>query len=375
MKKLVVFPNDPIIEYYKKGEIKQRYFNSCNLFSEIHIISPAKKEIEESKVQEIAGKAKLNIYPVGSYVSLRHFWVFFKKRRKILNLVKKINPLVIRAHGSQLAGYWGIFCSSKLGIPSVVSLHINPDEHRKFSNFSLANWIHSLINQKFFEPYILSNASKVICVTHFLENYAKKYGAKNMETIYNRVYLNQFTTHRDYTLKTIPTILSVGRLDPQKNQECLIRAIKDMDVKLILIGDGINYNKLNLLARKLNISSKVKFIKSVPNNNIQKYYWNADIFAISSFYEGFCIPILEAMASGLPVVINDKEPLTEVLGSTGIVVKNTPEAFKEAFGKLIKNLELRRDLGQKAMKRAEKIDGETMEKKEANLYKQLIERA
>ena len=56
--RLCVFPNDPIISYYNKGEIKERYFNQNNFFNEIHIISFTNKEIEESKVQIIKKKSK-----------------------------------------------------------------------------------------------------------------------------------------------------------------------------------------------------------------------------------------------------------------------------------------------------------------------------
>jgi len=68
--KLCIFPNDPIISYFEKGEIKNRYYNPCNFFNEIHIISFTGKDIEESKVQNIVGKAELKIHSVGK-INLR----------------------------------------------------------------------------------------------------------------------------------------------------------------------------------------------------------------------------------------------------------------------------------------------------------------
>ena len=65
IKKLVVFPNDALLDYYNKGEIKERYFNPENWFDEIHIISLFKKEIDEKKVQKLAGNAKLIIHNFG----------------------------------------------------------------------------------------------------------------------------------------------------------------------------------------------------------------------------------------------------------------------------------------------------------------------
>ena len=88
---LVVFPNDPIKAYYKKGEIKERYYNPCNFFDEVHIISPCDKDIEEDKVQTIVGNAKLNIYPIGKFNPLK----FFSYRNKVLKLVKEITGLKV----------------------------------------------------------------------------------------------------------------------------------------------------------------------------------------------------------------------------------------------------------------------------------------
>jgi len=194
-----------------------------------------------------------------------------------------------------------------------------------------------------------------------------------VEVIYNRVYGSQFYTQRNHgQMNSRPRILSVGRLDLPKNQECLIRAVQNLDAQLILIGDGTRYDYLKKLTADLAISERVTFIRSVPHSEIQRYYWEADVFAMSSFSEGFCIPVLEAMASALPVVVNNKEPLPEVLGGTGIVVENTPKAFERAFRQLITSGELRGELGEKARKRAEELDGEIMEEKEAQLYRTLV---
>ena len=91
--KLCIFPNDPIIAYFEKGEIKERYFNPNNIFDEIHVISFIEKDVEESKVQKIAGDAKLVIHSMGK-INLKN-----RKKHlpKILELVDKINPDIIRA--------------------------------------------------------------------------------------------------------------------------------------------------------------------------------------------------------------------------------------------------------------------------------------
>ena len=64
-KRLCVFPNDSLLSYYNKGEIKEGYFNPNNYFDEVHIISLFDEEINESKVQKLAGDAVLRIHKLG----------------------------------------------------------------------------------------------------------------------------------------------------------------------------------------------------------------------------------------------------------------------------------------------------------------------
>jgi len=393
MRKLVVFPNDPILAYYKKGEIKARYFNPGNYFDDVHIVSLCDEEVAEEKVKEIVGKAKLKIYPVGPAFSPKRPWLFFKKRNQILRLVKEIKPTVIRTYNPMLNGALATYCGKALGVPTIISLHGDYDEVRKYSFVYYGFWKHPLRNYrmllgyilfsiigKFTERYCLQNATKVICVTEFLSRYARKYGAKSIEIIYNWVDTKQFMPVKREGKDGKLTVLCVGRVGRQKNQECLIRSMANLHVNLVLIGqpdlgDDRYYSHLQELAKKLNMAERAKFIKSVPYSEINHYYSYADIFAIATRWEGFCIPVLEAMASALPVVVSNKEPLPEVLGGTGVVVENTPEAFAEAFKELISDPQLRKELGEKARKRALELDGKIMERKETDLYKQLIGKA
>ena len=92
LKKLVVFPNDPIWAYYEKGEIKERYFNPGNLFEEVYLFTFGDREIEPYKVQEIAGEAQLNIRPLGK-LSLRGVLTLPLLRKSILQKISEI-PIV-----------------------------------------------------------------------------------------------------------------------------------------------------------------------------------------------------------------------------------------------------------------------------------------
>ncbi|MEC8645860.1 MAG: glycosyltransferase, partial [Candidatus Latescibacterota bacterium] len=125
-------------------------------------------------------------------------------------------------------------------------------------------------------------------------------------------------------------------------------------------------------AAQLGIIDRVDFIRQVPNCDIQAYYDRADVFLMATHYEGFCIPVLEAMAAGLPVIASDTGPIPEVLGGTGLVVKKAPSAFTEALSQLVEDGGRRATLGQAARARALKIDGPIMEKRECAIYRALL---
>lgn len=380
--KLVVFPSDSLKTYYSKGEIKERYYNPNNYFDEVHFISLNDEEIEEAKVQKLVGKAKIKIHTIGKWKPWPHPRMNkIILQRKVLHLVREINPAAVRAYDPLLPGYLAVYCGKKLNIPSIISLHADFDEEREYNRqFGWWRYLKFKLYSQMFEGYTLTNADKVMCVTKFLTNYAERYGAspEKIDVIYNRVDTKRFRSgggDRDKMYIHLPLrIICVSRLNKQKNQQCLIQAIKDLPVELLLIGDGDQYEYLEFLTEKLGVQEKVKFIKSVPHSEIHKYYAESDIFALASDHEGMGIGTVEAMSSSLPVVVTNKEPLPEVVGDAGILVERTPEAFTEAFKELIDSPELRQELGAKGRARAMDFDAKLIEKKEAKMYDAAIKK-
>ena len=84
---LCVFPNDPIISYFNKGEIKTKYFNPENIFKSIHIISAIDSDVDEEKIKKIAGNAKLKIHCIG-------FENFYQPQN--LRVLRKLRMLELR---------------------------------------------------------------------------------------------------------------------------------------------------------------------------------------------------------------------------------------------------------------------------------------
>lgn len=125
-------------------------------------------------------------------------------------------------------------------------------------------------------------------------------------------------------------ILSVGTLQPRKNYVRLIEAFsiflkenkqKFSDIKLLIIGKkGWLYEDILAAPKKFGVAERVKFLDFVPDGELPSFYQHALCFALPSLYEGFGLPVLEAMAYKCPVVVSDVSSLPEIAGKAGIYV-------------------------------------------------------
>jgi glycosyltransferase involved in cell wall biosynthesis len=370
--KLCVFPNDPIIEYYKKGEIKERYFNPDNLFDEIHIISFSNDEINESKVQKIAGNAKIKIYAVGK-VSLKNRSKYLEK---IIALVKKINPDIIRSFNPLLQGWFAAKCANKLNIPFFLSLHTQYDQNRSIAKKSnLKKFLGLKYTEKFIEPYVLKHADKITIVYKIIEPYVLKHGGKKPELLYNKVNCEQFTNSSIIKSLDKPLIISVGQLIEAKNHMCIINAMKNINAMLLIIGDGILFEKLNNHIKNKKLQNKIKIKKSIPHSEIQNYYHTADIFTLAydPKLEGIPIPVIEAMAAGLPIVIPFPiEGYSDNLENTVIFAERNSESFSKKIEMILKDSKRSKELSKKSLIKSKNFDSKIIESREREIYQEIL---
>ena len=376
MKKLCVFPNDPLEVYYQKGEIKPRYFNPKNIFDEIHVISLFDSDIEEEKVKMVVGDAIFKIHVVGKVNLLNKNL----KKNQIIKLIRQIQPDVLRSYNPLLQGWLAAQVKKELGIPLVISLHGDYDRDRRYyarKNKDYKTYLKLLYSRRTLEPNSLKNADEVIIIYNFIRNYAKKMGAKSINLIYNRINLSQFSPEvKPSFIAEKPVVICVGRLIKEKNQACIIKAVKDLDVTLLIIGNGVEYENLVKLTNELGIKDKVRFETSIPHEKIQEYYAASTLFALPIKYGGFAIPALEAAASGVPVILPKQEfdPDPDIIKDFALLVDNNPESFREAILKVISDEKLRKKMINDGLVITKKISSEIMEEKEKELYLKLLKK-
>ncbi|MGE3809778.1 MAG: glycosyltransferase family 4 protein, partial [Gemmataceae bacterium] len=123
-----------------------------------------------------------------------------------------------------------------------------------------------------------------------------------------------------------PLLLFVGRLAPNKRVPLLVEAVgrlRSRDVHLVVIGDtGDLYEeeaaRCQRRAEELGVSGQVHLLGQVANYRLRDAYRSADLFVMPSVHEGFCLPVLEAMACGVPVLAARATALPETVGDAGL---------------------------------------------------------
>lgn len=172
-------------------------------------------------------------------------------------------------------------------------------------------------------------------------------------------------------------MLSVGRLGKEKNIDFLLTSFKHLlsyrnDVKLIIAGDGPERHKLKKKAQK-DIGDKVIFTGYIEEELLNALYRKADIFVFASKTETQGIVILEAFASGTPVVCIGKMGVLDLMedNKTGVLVNEDEEEFASACDRLLENRERRELMGKKARAKAFSMSSRHCTKELVKLYELL----
>lgn len=146
------------------------------------------------------------------------------------------------------------------------------------------------------------------------------------------------------------TLLFVGRIAKEKNLESLLEAIRPLEVKLILIGEG----KLRpeLQGRFDSMDGRVSWEGNVPNATLPDYFNGSGIFVLPSHYEGHPKVLVEAMACGMPVIGADSPGIRELIEheKTGFLCGTDPRDIRIAIEHLTSQPELCEELGKNARK-------------------------
>jgi len=200
--------------------------------------------------------------------------------------------------------------------------------------------------------YSVNHARHIVTISEFTKNAiieAYHIDRNRISVVYPGLrsmvkQIRSFSEVMDKYQLRIPYILSVGTLQPRKNFIRLIEACallkhhqKDVPLLVIVGKKGWLYEEILKAPTDFHIEKDVKFLEFVSDDELQALYTHAHFFVLVSLYEGFGLPVLEAMAASCPTVLSNSSSLPEIAGDTAIYVDpNNTESIVQGLLQALK---------------------------------------
>jgi len=291
---------------------------------------------------------------------------------KALLALRKIKPDIVHAQ-SMLPGLCALIAKKVLSKPYLLS--------------ELAMVYFPSLLQNQILRLALRNADAVIALTEDMKNEIRKICRRDIYVLPNGIDLERFEgllkdeMRAKLQVKTDERlVIFVGRFRPEKGVEYLIKAMeiisqKDRSIRLVLVGEGPEEKNLKSLTEQLKLKGCVEFVGQIPNERVPEYMVASDVFVLPSLSEGFPIVILEAMASGLPIVATKVTGLPEIVkdGENGLLVEpRNPQQIAEKVLLLFEDNELREKISRNNKKEAKKYSWETIVQSLEDIYRSYL---
>ena len=260
--------------------------------------------------------------------------------------------------------------------PIHVDKEIDLTSEKSFlKRLSIKRW-YSFLN---FQKKNLKAVKKVISPSLSSKNDICRYfdyPSKNISVIWNGINLDDCKFHqRESFNANFVTIISADV--PMKNLKTVLKALyllkqDGLNAKLTIIGDLREDN--NKLIDRLGLTKEITYKSKLPRKQLIQSLNNADIGIAPSKYEGFGFPLVEMIATGLPVIVSDKASLPELAGNAGLIFNSSDSNdLKEKMKELIENTTLRNKVTENSKLRRDDFFGwDEYAKKLEDLYKEII---
>jgi glycosyltransferase involved in cell wall biosynthesis len=297
----------------------------------------------------------------------------------------------VKEHGVELLHCTSNTAPLNLSIPLVVTVHdIIYLEKWNFSKGTLYQIVGNLY-RRWNVPPVVKKSAMIITVSDFERKRIKEHFGLNddqVRTVYNGVGDHFKRVTDAVTLASVKQkyalpdnfVFYLGNTDPKKNiigvmrTLSLLRRQNKLNFQLLML--DIDREFLHRIADQIGdpeILSYISFSGYVPNNELPAIYSMARLFLYPSLRESFGIPILEAMACGVPVVTSDTSSMPEVAGNAALFANpNNPEEIAEKITLLLEKPDLANDLILKGLLRSRQFSWKNNALETLNLYRELL---
>lgn len=274
-------------------------------------------------------------------------------------------------------------------VPSVISIMDMSFEY--FPELFASKDLHQLQN---WTRYSAKNAAKILTISEASKNdIIKFYGTPKDRIIVTHLGVRQDLGDitESTTMESIndkykishPYILFVGTLQPRKNLERLIEAFSKLRTanselstyELVIIGKkGWLYEPILAAPEKFGVTDSVKFLDFVPDEDIPAFYKNASCFVLPSLYEGFGLPVLEAMRYNCPVITSNISSLPEAGGDAAVYCNpEDVDDIAQQITRVISDEQLRKSMVEKGKAQIKKFSWEDTAKQTLEVLQQVAQ--
>ncbi|MCZ4244544.1 glycosyltransferase family 4 protein [Pedobacter punctiformis] len=238
--------------------------------------------------------------------------------------------------------------------------------------------------------YACKHANKIIAISEktkadIVEFY--KIDPDKIQVIYQscddsfKMPFNKETLSRIRATYKLPEkyILNVGTIEERKNLKLIVQALKEVNeaYKLVVIGKQTKYFKtVEKEIEKLGLKNRILFLKNIPFSDLPGIYQMASVFAYPSFYEGFGIPIIEALYSNVPVVAATGSCLEEAGGPDSLYVSPTDSTgLAAAINQILSSEQQQARMKKKGLEFVQKFNNPLVTQQLMDSYKALLNTA
>lgn len=342
---------------------------------EVYIIAPKKPRYKDKRS---------NVYRLTSIKFIKTpeiRWALQLPEKSLIKILR-IDFDIIHGHAGGPITFLGWQIARARNIPYIATYHTHWSRYAHY-------FLKGIVRPRMLEitTRIFGNMyGNLIAPTKRIKKELISYGVKsNIFVLPTGIDINKFDIdNKDYIRKKIKAtndtgiLLYVGRLGREKSVDFLLQSFKiikenNPQTALVLVGSGPEKNKLKKLAKKLNIQNNVFFLGTIKYKNISKVYKGADLFVFASQTETQGMVILEAFASGLPVVALEDETFDGVIinNKNGFLVKKDVNIFSEKVIKILNNEKMRTGFSEFGKNTVKNFLIESTAKKLEELYREI----
>ncbi len=282
----------------------------------------------------------------------------------LLALIPRLGLDVIHTQHPFAVGQLGVYMARRLGLPVVYTFHTQYEHYAHYVPFnqslvkSLARWV--VVNHA-------ERCDVIICPAPSIRDLLLSYGIRRpIEILPNAIDLSAFEDVDPSDMRQRLGIgphervaIYCGRLAREKNLPFMLHALRRVllempERRLLLVGEGAERDDLMLLVLRLGLGDRVLFSGRIEYAEIPRYYAASDLFVMTSVTEVRPLALIEAMASGLPVVAVAAPGSSDTVtsGTDGLLTDEDPAEFADAVRRLLTEDAVRQEMGRRARETA-----------------------